>query len=309
MTKGEKKPEYFAKITQLFLDYDKVLIVQADNVGSSQMHQIRKSLRGIATVLFGKNTMIRKALSTLVEQKPELEAIVPLIKGNIGLVFTDSDLKGARELVVANKVKAPAKAGALSPIDVYIEAANTGMDPGKTSFFQALGIPTKISRGTIEITSRVHLLTPGQRVGPSEAALLNVLNISPFTYGLTVTQVYDNGSIFDQSILDIDEAQLLKSLSGCISEVAALSLAINIPTIASVPHMLINAYKDLLAVSVVTDYTFEGSAKIKEILANPEAFAAAAAAAAPAASAAKVEAAPEPEEEEEEEEADFDLFD
>lgn len=49
------------------------------------------------------------------------------------------------------KVAAPAKAGALAPIDVYLEAQNTGMGPEKTSFFQALSIPTKISRGTIEI--------------------------------------------------------------------------------------------------------------------------------------------------------------
>lgn len=32
-----------------------------------------------------------------------------------------------------------------------VPAQNTGLGPEKTSFFQALGITTKISRGTIEI--------------------------------------------------------------------------------------------------------------------------------------------------------------
>ena len=49
------------------------------------------------------------------------------------------------------QVAAPAKAGALAPIDVFVDPVNTGLGPEKTSFFQALQIATKISRGTIEI--------------------------------------------------------------------------------------------------------------------------------------------------------------
>ncbi len=49
------------------------------------------------------------------------------------------------------QVAAPAKAGAIAPLDVVVPAQNTGLGPEKTSFFQALSIPTKISKGTIEI--------------------------------------------------------------------------------------------------------------------------------------------------------------
>lgn len=51
------------------------------------------------------------------------------------------------------------------------------MEPGKTSFFQALGVPTKIARGTIEITTDLKLIEAGNKVGASEATLLNMLNI------------------------------------------------------------------------------------------------------------------------------------
>merc|ERR1719322_1495255 len=96
----------------------------------------------------------------------------------------------------------------LYPNDVIVPAQNTGLGPEKTSFFQALAIPTKISRGTIEITSNVHLLKPGDKVGASDATLLNMLKISPFTYGLEVNQVYDNGTCFSPAILDITEDDL-----------------------------------------------------------------------------------------------------
>ena len=84
------------------------------------------------------------------------------------------------------QVEAPAKAGAIAPIDVFVPPQNTGLGPEKTSFFQALSIATKISKGTIEILSEVHLITKDDKVGFSEATLLQMLKIYPFAYGLKI---------------------------------------------------------------------------------------------------------------------------
>jgi large subunit ribosomal protein LP0 len=240
-----------------------IFLVNVDNVGSNQMHQIRVALRGKGVVLMGKNTMVRRALRTILTEHPEFERLLPYVKGNIGFVFSDKDLKEVRDLIVANKVAAPARAGAFAPKDVTVPAGNTGMEPGKTSFFQALGIPTKIARGTIEIVSDIKVVTAGSRVGPSEATLLNMLNISPFTYGMTVVQIFDQGNIFSPDVLDIDEQELIDRFLSGIKTVAAISLALNYPTIVSVAHSLVNAYKNVLAVSLATDYTFEGSEKVR----------------------------------------------
>jgi large subunit ribosomal protein LP0 len=159
-------------------------------------------------------------------------------------------------------VRAPAKAGAIAPIDVFIPAGNTGMEPGKTSFFQALGVPTKIARGTIEIINDVHLIQAGSKVGASEAALLNMLNISPFTYGLNVISVFDRGNVFNPSVLDVSNQSLLDKLQASIQEIAAISLAIKYPTVASVPHSIINSFKDLASISLATDYVIE---QVKEV--------------------------------------------
>merc|ERR1712230_286950 len=158
----------------------------------------------------GKNTMVRRAVKGFITDSPELEKLLPHIKGNVGFIFTNKDLKEIRDKVLANRVAAPARAGAVAPADVYIPAGNTGMEPGKTSFFQALGVPTKIARGTIEITTDLKLVEAGTKVGASEATLLNMLNISPFTYGMGVAQIYDDGQTFEASVLDIEESQLLK---------------------------------------------------------------------------------------------------
>lgn len=312
MSKGDsrvKKEAYFDKLKTLLDDYKSIFVVNVDNVGSNQMHQIRVALRGRGVVLMGKNTMVRRALKGFISENPEFEKLLPHVKGNIGFVFTNEDLKEIRDVITSNRVAAPAKAGAVAPLDVSVPAGNTGMEPGKTSFFQALGIPTKITKGTIEIVNDVHLIHKGHKVGASEATLLNMMNISPFTYGMSVIQVYDGGNVFSPEVLDVDDETLVKQYLTGVANVAAISLAIGYPTLASVPHSVANAYKNLLAVSVATDYTFPGSEQIKEYLADPSKFAAAAPAAAAAGDAPAAEAAAPVEEEEEEEDVDFDLFD
>jgi len=336
MSKGDgraKKEAYFTKLTGYLEEYRNIFIVNVDNVGSNQMHQIRISLRGQASVLMGKNTMVRRALRGLLDDKPELTPLISVVKGNIGFVFTNADLKEVREKLTGNRVQAPAKAGAVAPVDVFVPAGNTGMEPGKTSFFQALGIPTKIARGTIEIVNDVHLVKAGTKVGQSEATLLNMMNISPFTYGMTISSIYSEGAVFDSSVLDIEEEQLLEAFKMGISTVAALSLgldypnaasigyavrralalgpkniasislAIDYPTSASVPHSIANGYKNVLGVAMLIDYAWEG-------------LNLASLSAAPAAASAPVEAAPVAEEAkpaakaavvEEEEESDGDI--
>lgn len=311
-TRAEKEV-YFEKLKALVETYPSIFIVNIDNVSSQQTHLIRQSLRGKGVVLMGKNTMVRRCLRVILSEHPQFEKLLPHVKGNIGFVFTTGDLKDVREIIVSNVVAAPARAGAVAPNDVWVPGGNTGMEPGKTSFFQALGIPTKIARGTIEIVSDVQVVQAGGRVGTSEATLLNMLNISPFTYGMTIAQVYDNGAVFSSEILDIEEKTLLDGFLSGAKTIAAISLATGIPTLPSVMHSLVNSYKNLLAVSIATDFEFEGSKKTKEYLANPEAFAAAAPAAAssdaPAAAGEKAEEKKEDEEEASDDDMGFGLFD
>jgi len=301
------KEKYFEKLKELLQKFPTIFIVNVDNVGSNQMHQIRVALRGKGVVLMGKNTMVRRALRTILAEQPQFERLLPHVKGNIGFVFSSGDLKEIRDLITANKVAAPARAGAFAPRDVTVPAGNTGMEPGKTSFFQALGIPTKIARGTIEIVSDVKVVVAGTRVGSSEATLLNMLNISPFTYGMTVVQIFDSGTSFSPEVLDVDEKELIDRFLTGITTIAAISLALNYPTIVSVSHVLVNAYKNLLAIALATEYTFEGAEKAKEYLANPDAFVAVAAAATESAPAAAAAAAAEEKEPEKEEESDEDM--
>jgi len=267
----------------LLQKYSRVVIVVADHVGSNHMQNIRTNLRkvpGDNVILMGKNTMIRKAIKGHLQKNPALEALLPHVKGNVGFVFTLGELNNIRKEIESNRKEAPARVGSISPCDVIVPKGATGLDPQQTSFMQVLNIATKINRGQVDILNDVHLLKPGDKVDSNKATLLTKLNIRPFSYGLSIKMIYDSGCAFEPSVLDIKDEDLIAQFLSAVQLVAALSLETRQPTFAAIPHYLANAYKDLLAISVETDYTFEGSAKIKAILSDPEAFAAAQAAAA-----------------------------
>ena len=273
---AERKAEYFEHMKELMSTYAKCFVVDIDNVGSMQLQQTRLSLRGTAEVLMGKNTMMRKCIREFMEENPDspIGQLEDCCRGNVGFVFTNGDLGDIRGVLESNVRPAPAKVGAVAPIDVIVPKGPTGCDPGQTAFFQTLQISTKITRGQIEMTNDTHLINAGDKVTASEAALLQKLNIEPFTYGMVLKKVYDSGSLFDAKVLDITDDVLAAKFISALNTISKLSLALNMPTAASVTHSVANAFKAILAVTVELDnYTFDKADIYKAYLADPSAFA------------------------------------
>jgi len=315
----EKKAAYFEKFVSTLEKFNRILVVSCDNIGSAHLQKIRKQLRGKATILMGKNTMMRKGIRNNLERNPKWAALLPAIVGNVGLVFTEGDLSEIRDVLTSLKVPAIAKVGIIAPQSVVIPKGQTNLERTKTSFLQALNIASKINKGTVEILNDVALIKVGDKVGPSEAQLLQMLDIRPFTYGLAVQEVYDNGTTYGIEILDLKDSDLIARFSTGVANVAALSLGSGGASLAAFPHAVLNGYKNVLAVAVSTDFTFKQAQKLKDLLSNPEALAAAtkaaasAAAPAPAKADEKKAAAPAAKKEEEkkpesDEDMGFDLF-
>ncbi|CAN0859192.1 60S acidic ribosomal protein P0-1 [Linum grandiflorum] len=308
-SKADKKLAYDSKMCQLLDDFSQILVVAADNVGSSQLQSIRRCLRGDSIVLMGKNTMMKRTIRVHSDKtgNKAILNLLPLLQGNVGLIFTKGDLKEVREEVAKYKVGAPARVGLVAPVDVVVPPGGTGLDPSQTSFFQVLNIPTKINKGAVEIVTPVELIKKGEKVGSSEAALLAKLGIRPFSYGLVVLSAYDDGSVFSPEVLDLTEDDLVAKFASGVSMVTAFSLAISYPTLAAASHMFIGAYKNVLSIAVDTDYTFPQAEQVKEYLKDPSKFAIAAAVdvvyadKSDAPAAAKEEKKEEPEEESDDE--------
>jgi len=268
MVAKSKKALYFAHLEECLNKYPRAFLVDADFVGSKQISDMRIALRGRAEMVFGKNTMIRRCIRNLTEDgsHPEWASIVPVMVGNLGFIFTTGELSDIQETIDEFKKPAAAKAGVIAPCSCTIPKGPTGLDPAQTSFFQALNIATKINKGSIEIINDTQVITEGNKVGTSEAALLTKLGVKPFEYGLAVKYVYEGG-VFDPSVMKIKDSDLMAMWSAALGNVAAISLSIGYATDASLPILIAGAVTNCTAVALAAEYfEFETVQKVKKFL-------------------------------------------
>lgn len=194
---------------------------------------------------------------------PELEKLSGLCKGYQAFIFCHDNLSEVKEMLGNFKCTKGAKVGAVAPSDVFIQPGPTGLDPKQTAFFQALNIQTKIVRTQIEIISAGKIISAGQKIGASECALLDKLNIRPFCFTVTPVKVYDNGAIYDPSVLDIKPADILAKLMRGANYLTAAALESGYPTELSARQMVLSGFKNLLALAVNTSYNFKEAEAMK----------------------------------------------
>jgi len=173
-----------------------------------------------------------------------------------------------RENLLKNIRPASAKVGVVAPEDVILRKQVTLMEPSKTNFFAALNIATKITRGSVEILCDVKLFEKGKKIGSSESALLQMLDMKPFFYGPKVLSCFNNGSIFSPKILDFTETELFKMLSDEIGFSCAVSFALAYPNLAEFPKIVSVGFQNLVSVSLQTQYSFKQAEGIKIFLDN-----------------------------------------
>jgi len=273
--KNVAKRETVTKLFNLFSKYKQIVLVKLDNVSSNQIQAARIALRdgNKGVMVVGKNTLIRKAISIRLEKPseedpdyesrkgwtplPQLDRLSNLCRQKVGLVFSDAPVFTLRPILEGNRKPAPARVGQVAPDAVTIPAGPTGLDPSQISFFHALSISTKIMKGQIEITKEVQVCQKGDKITNSQAVLLQKLNIKPFSYGMEIQYVYDDGSIMDRDVASLTPQDVIAKFASHANRIASMSLALGEPNALSVSHMIANKFKALCAIAVETDLKFK----------------------------------------------------
>jgi len=147
----------------------------------------------------------------------------------------------------------------------------------------------------IEIITEKTVLIEGQKVGGTEALLLDKLKIYPFAYKMNALKILQDGAIVDAKVLNISNKDIIAKFKLARDNMAALSLGAGFPTTCSVPHSLLNCFKNMIAVSAESGYEF---AEAKKFLTAAKSAPTAGAASAGAAKAAAKEEVEEPKKEE-----------
>ena len=133
------------------------------------------------------------------------------------MIFSNGDLGEVKAVLDKESRPSAAKPGMIAPDDVWIKAGPTGLDPKQTAFFGNLQIQTKIVKAQIDIVAEKKVITAGDKIGGTEAQLLDKLKIYPFQYKMEVRKVLQNGSMFDAKVLDLSVATILAKFKKAIS--------------------------------------------------------------------------------------------
>ncbi len=210
------------KIKEEAKAYPVVAVASIASLPSRNYGSIRKKLRGQAEIVFGRHTLLKKALE---EGRPETKELLPLL-GNGGiLVFTKLPAFKLYKLFKQNKSKTTAKPGQIAPADIVIQAGDTTLAPGPvlTELKQAK-IDAKIQGNKVVIVKDAVVAKKGEAISEQAAKILIKLAVMPMETGIDVKAVWENGLLYKQDVLDIDEAAFLESLKQ--AHVQAVNLAV-----------------------------------------------------------------------------------
>jgi len=284
---NQRKRDIVTRLCQSFTDYKQCVVVALDNVSTNQIHMARNLLRKgehKGEMIVGKNTLIRKALKFKTQepnpssedyedhkkwtQDPKLSALEPLLRLNIGLVFSDEPYTELKTKIEAEVVKQPVRTGVIAPCNVTIPAGPTGLETGLIDIFHKLNIQCKTVKSAIEVVKDCKIITKGDKVSEGATRLCSMLSIIPFEYALNFVAVYLDGVILDSEILDMKDDVILDGFKEFSGYLTALSLGANIPNSLSVPHFIGNSFKQLLAIGEESGYSFKQLEELKLAGAN-----------------------------------------
>lgn len=274
MVYPERKVNVLKKFLDAFTTYDQVIIVDLNNISTEQITKTRVALRKEKSiVLIGKNSIVRVAIGILTNQgevgaegkayqkqypsRADLVNLLPHVQGKIGYVFSHKAYSEIKPVVEREAVKVPAKPGVIAQCDVIVPAQQTNIDPGKIIEFQRIGMNVKTNKSALEIIKDHKLCGKGEIVSETVSSMCRMLGIVPFEYSLKIRKVFVNGSIIPEEVINFDTNKVIALFQQNASLVAAVSLEAGLPNALSIPHLVINTFKSLLAVGMEGGVTFK----------------------------------------------------
>ncbi len=250
------KKEVIQKIEGNLKTYKVVAAANLQQVRSSQIHEVRKKLRGKVQLLVAKNTLIRKA--AIATKKKDLEKFTDKLVGSRMLLFSDITPHSLVMLLDKNKVRVPAKAGDVATGEILIPAGNTGLAPGPViSEFGEAKVPTKIESGSIWVSKDTVVARKGDAISPKLASVLSKLGIKPMELGLSLVAAYDDGMILDEADLKLDLNEYRTNFRQAASEAFNLAVYSTYVLPETAPQIFGKAYRQALYLAVNSTYPAE----------------------------------------------------
>lgn len=228
------------------------LLTDISGVPAPALHDMRRKLmeRGtVVTVI--KNKVFLKALA--MSRRRALDVLASKLTGQNAAIFTNENPFLLILFLRRYKMTRQARPGDIATSDIVVPAGNTGIAPGPAmSLFGKLKIPTRVTEGTIWVTSDTVVAKRGEVVTPELAELLGKLNIKPIEIAISIKVVGIDGRVVKPGEIELEPEYYSKLLVD--AQIKAVNLALNaqlpMPEVAPLLVARASAEAEALAVAL-----------------------------------------------------------
>ncbi len=239
-----KKTEV-AKLEKLFQDYPVIGIINAENLPSKQLQQVKSQIKSGVFVVMSKKRLIKIALDGLKGKVKGLEDMKAHLRGMPMLVFTKDNPFKLYRLLASRTTSAAAKPGQTAPNDLVIEAGPTPFPPGPIiGELGKAGLKTAIEDGKVVVKAAKVVVKEGGIITASQAELLAKFGLEPMQIGLNLVAAFEDGLIYDKSVLAVDQKEYISNIHRISVEAMALAIAIGYVNSDTIVPMVRKAYLD-----------------------------------------------------------------
>lgn len=245
-------PEYKLKIVKDLADSMKksrtLLIASTKGLPSSQFHEIKKNLRGKATIRVAKKTAIIRAIDSI--GKDSISKIKDNISADIALFFSDLDPFALSGLLAENQSAAKAKEGDIAPEDINVEPGPTSLVPGPAiSELSGVGLKVSVENGKLAIKLPHTIVRAGEVIKGNVAGVMAKLDIKPMKVGFEPVAAYDREDDKVYVGIKIDKAAAYDELKKIIRKALGFAVARGYATKETVSHFIAKAGREEIALS------------------------------------------------------------
>ncbi len=236
----KQKEEEVEKIKKLVEKYPIIGIVDIHKLPAYPMQKIKEGLRGKAIIKVSKKSLMKLALEN------SSKDVKKLLEKNVvqpALIFTEMNPFKLVKYLNENKSSAPAKVGDIAQDDITVTAGVTEFPPGPAiSAFKKVGLKTSVEAGKIKIIEDKVVCKAGEKITDDLAQIFSMLKMEPMKIGLNVVAVWENGTIYDKSVLEIDEKEYMDKLMQAATSAFNLSVEIAYPTKDNIEMLILKAF-------------------------------------------------------------------
>lgn len=195
--KGRENKERIADELRKSLDqYNYVWILDVENMRNQFLQQIRQDWDG-SRIMFGKTKLLQAVMGRNVEDEylENLHKFSSLLKGSVGLLFTNEEPTVVKDYFETFEQKDFARSGTEAPLTFEIPAgivyATGGQMPVEDdvpiahsleSTLRNLGMPTRLVAGKVELTDPFTVCTEGETLDSKKASLLKQFGVACATF-------------------------------------------------------------------------------------------------------------------------------